>query len=71
MKKKIVSMLIMGLVTTGIISLILLLVNTSLSGIKLLEIWSKSWLIAYLIAIPVILFISPKIEKLVNKFIKE
>lgn len=71
MKKKIVFALIMGLVTTGIISLILLLVNTNFPVLKFLKIWLKSWLIAYLIVIPVILFISPKIEKLVNKFIKE
>jgi hypothetical protein len=71
MKKKIVFALIMGLVTTGIISLIMLLVNTNFSGLTFLKIWSKSWLIAYLIVIPVILFISPKIEKMVNKLIEE
>ena len=71
MKKKIVFALLMGLVTTGIISLILILINTNLSGLKFLKIWSKSWLIAYLIVIPVIFFISPKIEKMVNKLLKE
>jgi integral membrane sensor domain MASE1 len=71
MKKKIVFALIIGLVTTCIISLILLLVNTNFSGLKFLKIWLKSWSMAYLIIVPVILVISPKIEKLVNKFIKE
>lgn len=71
MKKKIVFALMMGIVTTGIISLTLLLINTNLSGIKFLKIWLKSWSMAYLIIVPVILVISPKIEKLVNKFIKE
>jgi len=71
MKKKIVFALVMGLVTTSIITLILLLVNTNFTGLQFLMIWLKSWFIAYLIVVPVVLFISPKIEKVVNKMIKE
>ncbi len=71
MKRKIVFALIMGIITTGIISFVLLSVNTRFSGYKFLYTWFKSWGIAYLVVIPCILFIAPIIEKVINKIIKE
>lgn len=71
MKRKIAFALIMGIVTTGIISLSLIVLNTNYSGMQLIKVWFKSWGIAYLIVIPCILIIAPQIEKLVHRFIKE
>ena len=70
MKKKLAFAFIMGIVTTGIISLSLILLNTNLSGALMLKAWCKSWAIAYVIVIPCILIIAPMVEKLVNKLIK-
>lgn len=71
MKKKIVFALIMGIFTTGIISFILITLNTELEGIKFLKIWTKAWISAYVIVIPCILIIGPIIEKLVNAMFKD
>jgi len=64
MKKKIAFAFLMGFITTG-------LVNTHFQGFKFLIIWLKSWGIAYAVVIPCIVFISPKIEKLIDKIFKE
>jgi hypothetical protein len=71
MKKKLVFALLMGIFSTGIISLALIKVNTDLMGWKFISIWLKSWGIAYVVVIPTILIISPIVEKIVNKLIKE
>ncbi|MDR1504503.1 MAG: DUF2798 domain-containing protein [Prevotella sp.] len=60
----------MGIITTGIISYIILFLNTDLSGDLFYKVWFKSWTIAYIIVIPCILIIGPLMEKLVNKIIK-
>jgi hypothetical protein len=66
MKQKIAFTLIMGYITTAIISFTLILINAGFSE-KFLGIWLKSWGIAYLAVIPTILIISPIIQKLVNE----
>jgi hypothetical protein len=71
MKKKVAFALLMGIITTGIISFSLIIVNTNFSGKTLLFAWLKSWGIAYAIVIPCILIISPVVEKIVNKLIKD
>lgn len=65
MKQKIAFALIMGIVTTGIISFTLISVNIGFVE-RFLSIWLRSWLMAYVIAIPAILLIGPRVEKLVN-----
>jgi len=65
MKQKIAFALIMGIITTGIISLTLISINFGYSGV-FLKIWLKSWGIAYMVAIPAILIISPRVQTLVN-----
>ncbi|MBA0882343.1 DUF2798 domain-containing protein [Flavobacterium undicola] len=70
MKQKITFALIMGIVTTGIISFSLITVNLGWAHLHL-AIWLKSWLIAYLIVIPAILIISPFVEKLVHLLISK
>jgi len=66
MKQKIAFALIMGIITTGVISYSLIYLNIGYSE-KFLRIWLKSWGMAYVIVIPVILIISPIIQKLVDK----
>ncbi len=66
MKQKIIFALIMGSVTTAIISYTLIYLNMGFSE-KFLGIWLKSWGISYLIVIPTILIIGPIIQKLVDK----
>ncbi|MES2575259.1 MAG: DUF2798 domain-containing protein [Bacteroidota bacterium] len=70
MKQKIIFALIMGIITTGIISFTLITVNLGWAN-QHLTIWLKSWMIAYLIVIPAILIISPFVEKLVQLIISK
>ena len=70
MKKKLVFALIMGVVTTGIISFSLISINIGFVS-KFMTIWLKSWLMAYVIVIPAILVIAPKIEQFVEYLLKE
>lgn len=66
MKRKIVFALIMGGITTGIISFTLIALNIGFSE-RFLMIWLKSWGMAYLIVIPVILIVAPRVQKWVDK----
>ncbi|TJZ53685.1 DUF2798 domain-containing protein [Sphingobacterium olei] len=65
MKKKFAFALIMGVITTGIISFTVIFVNIGFKP-NFLKIWSKSWGLAYLVVIPAILIIGPRIQKLVD-----
>jgi hypothetical protein len=67
MKTKIAFALIMGIVTTGIISFTLISINIGF-GEHFLKIWLKSWGMAYLVVVPAILIIGPQIQKLVDKW---
>lgn len=69
MKKKIAFALIMGLITTGIISFSLITINIGFSD-NFLKIWTKSWALAYIIVIPAILIIGPRIQKIIDRKIK-
>jgi hypothetical protein len=66
MKHKIVFALIMGFITTCIISFSLVTVNAGF-GPHFIKIWLRSWLIAYIIVIPVLLFLAPKVQRFVNE----
>lgn len=70
MKNKIAFALIMGIVTTGIISFTLISVNIGFTE-KFFSIWLRSWGIAYLVVIPAILIIGPQIQRLVDYLLKE
>ena len=69
-KRKIGFALTMALFTTGLISFTVITVNLGFVDI-FLQIWIKSWLIAYVIAVPSILILGPQIEKLVHHLIKD
>ena len=70
MKNKIAFALVMGIITTGIISFTLISINIGYTD-RFLSIWLKSWGLAYLVAVPAILIFGPKIQKLVDKLLKE
>lgn len=67
-KRKIAFALLMGIVTTGIISFVLLALNRGFStGFALA--WLRSWCIAYVIVIPAILLIGPRLQAQVDRLI--
>jgi hypothetical protein len=70
MKQKIVFALLMGIITTGIISFTLIGVNLGFTP-AFAGIWMKSWAIAYVVVIPVILIVSSKVQRIANDFCKE
>jgi hypothetical protein len=70
MKQKIAFAMMMGIVTTGVISFTLISINIGYTE-KFLQIWLKSWSIAYLVVIPAILLIGPQIQKLVEVLFAE
>nr|WP_246708005.1 DUF2798 domain-containing protein [Ensifer oleiphilus] len=59
----------MGIVTTGIISFTLLSLNLGFSSGFLLK-WLRSWGIAYVIVIPAILLIGPRLQAQVDRLIR-
>lgn len=66
MKNKIAFALIMGIITTGIISFTLISINLGFTA-SFFKTWLKSWGMAYLVVIPAILIIAPRIQKFVDK----
>ncbi|KAA6439997.1 DUF2798 domain-containing protein [Dyadobacter flavalbus] len=62
--------MIMGIITTGIISFTLISINIGFVS-NFLVIWLKSWSMAYMIVIPVILLVGPIVQKLVNSMFKD
>lgn len=66
MKNKIAFAMIMGIITTGIISFTLISFHNGFID-YFLETWLKSWGIAYLVAIPAILIIAPRVQNLVDR----
>jgi len=70
MKQKIAFALIMGIITTGIISFTLISLNLGF-GPQFLKVWLKSWATAYLVVIPAILIIGPKVQGWINRIFKE
>ena len=70
MKTKIAFAMIMGSVTTCIISFTLIAVNVGFID-RFLFVWLKSWAVSYLLAIPAILILSPKVQVLVSYLSRE
>ena len=67
MKQKIAFAMIMGIITTGIISFTLISINIGFIN-DFLKIWLKSWVMAYVVVIPCILLIAPRIQLMVDYF---
>lgn len=70
MKKKIAFAIIMGLVTTGIVSFTLIAINVGFAD-RFVTIWLKSWAFAYLVGLPTILIVAPPLQKFVDRFFPE
>lgn len=62
--------MIMGIITTGIISFTLISINIGFVE-KFLNIWLRSWGTSYAVVIPCILLIGPKVQALVNTILPE
>ena len=69
MKRKIVFSLLMGVVTTGIISFVLLALNLGFTKEFALT-WLRSWAIGYVIVIPAILLLGPRVQVQVRRLVK-
>ncbi len=69
MKQKIVFALLMGIITTGIISFSLIAINMGFSE-RFLSVWLRSWVSAYVIVIPAILLIGPRVQQFTDKIVK-
>ncbi len=70
MKNKIAFALIMGVITTGIISFTLISINIGFID-RFIKIWLKSWGIAYIVVIPAILIIGPLVQKFVDTILSK
>ena len=69
LKRKVAFSLAMGIVTTGIISFVLLALNLGFSKEFALA-WLRSWAIGYLIVIPAILLIGPRLQAQVDRLVR-
>ena len=65
MKQKLAFALIMGIITTGIISFALIAINIGF-GNKFITAWLRSWSIAYVLAVSAMLLIAHKIQLFVQ-----
>ncbi len=66
MKQKVVFTLLMGLVTTGIVSFTLLGINRGVTP-GFAWAWLKSWAIAYAVVVPTILLLSPLVQRVAQR----
>lgn len=70
MKQRIAFALIMGVITTGIISFTLISINIGFAP-NFAAIWLRSWSTAYVVVIPVILAVGPLVQNLVTNMFRE
>jgi Protein of unknown function (DUF2798) len=68
-KRKIAFAILMGLVTTGIISFSILAINLGFSQ-RFLLVWLRSWAMGYVLVIPAILLIGPRVQAQVERLIR-
>ena len=68
-KKKIASTLIIGMITTMLISFTLIAVNVGFI-MNFLTIWFRSWCISFSMAVFIMLVIAPRVESALNSIIK-
>lgn len=68
LKRRIAFALSMGIVTTGVISFVLLAVNLGFSQ-GFLFAWARSWAIGYVVVIPAILVVGPRLQAQVDRLI--
>ena len=66
LKRKIAFAMLMGVLTTGIISFVLVALNLGMAS-GFLRTWIRCWLISYLIVIPAILLVGPRLQAQVDR----
>jgi len=69
LKRKIAFSLSMGVVTTGIIAFVLLALNLGFSNEFALA-WARSWVIGYMIVIPAILLLGPRLQAQIDRLVR-
>jgi hypothetical protein len=65
MKQRITFALIMGAITTALISFTLIAINVGFVT-HFLFIWLRSWIVAYALAFTAMIFIAPRVQLFVN-----
>lgn len=68
LKRKIAFALSMGVVTTGIISFVLIALNRGMAD-GFVSAWLRSWGAAYVIVIPAILLVGPRLQARIDRLI--
>ena len=68
-KRKLAFAFLMGIVTTGIISFVLIAINVGFSETFAL-VWLRSWGIAYVVVVPAILLIGPALQAQIDRLIQ-
>lgn len=68
LKRKIAFAMLMGVVTTGMISFVLVTINVGVSA-GFVATWLRSWVTSYVIVIPAILLIGPRLQAQVDRII--
>lgn len=66
LKRKIAFAMLMGVVTTGIISFVLVALSFGMAS-GFIRTWLRCWMISYLIVIPAILLVGPRLQAQVNR----
>lgn len=69
LKRRITFALMMGVVTTGIISFVLIALNLGFNTQFVLT-WLRSWSVAYVLVIPAILLIGPRLQAQIDRRIR-
>jgi hypothetical protein len=69
-KRKIAFAMIMGVITTGVISFTLISLNLGFNE-RFLRIWLRSWAVGYIVAIPAILILSPVVQRAVDSLFEK
>lgn len=69
LKRRIVFALLMGVITTGLISFVLLAINVGFQNGFAMR-WIRAWSIGYITVIPVILLVGPRIQAQVERFVR-
>lgn len=68
LKRKIAFALSMGVITTGLISFVLIALNLGFTQ-AFLSTWLRSWGLGYVIVIPAILLIGPRLQARIDRLI--
>lgn len=69
LKRRISFALMMGVLTTGIISFVLIALNLGFNT-NFVSTWLRSWSVAYVLVIPAILLIGPRLQAQIDRRIQ-